>query len=132
MYDVTFYKVKNFKNFSQHVLDPEKTDVTKEGLFLHFFPNCTLQVYAGGMSTFRFCPTDNPIVTHMEFDYFHEDDLLSAEFAKYLAFVKRVAREDRNLCRVAQENINLGIYDTGILNSDKESGVIRKSNVTNH
>jgi hypothetical protein len=124
-YSPKFYEVLNHKNYSQHLVDPSKTDIQKDGLFLYFFPNCTIQVYGGGMSCFRFCPTDNPVVTRMEFDYFHEQG--GEVFEDYLKFVKQVAREDKELCEPAQTNINVGIYDTGILNPKKESGVIRKS-----
>lgn len=44
-YPPAFYSVYNHTNFSQHIADPKKPD---DGLFLYFFPNCTLNVYGGG------------------------------------------------------------------------------------
>ncbi|KAF1975894.1 hypothetical protein BU23DRAFT_362207, partial [Bimuria novae-zelandiae CBS 107.79] len=49
-YPPAFYAVYNHQNFCQHVADPNKAD---DGLFLYLFPNCTLNVYRGGMSSFR-------------------------------------------------------------------------------
>ena len=65
-----FYSVVNHHNWCQHFADPAKPD---DGLFLFFFPNCTLNVYGGGMSSFRVCPTSDPSTTRMEFDYFNVD-----------------------------------------------------------
>jgi hypothetical protein len=117
-YPPTFYTVYNHKNFSQHVADPEKPD---DGLFLYFFPNCTLNVYGGGMSSFRVCPTSTPGVTRMEFDYYHMES--GDKFEEYYKFVRQVAMEDYELCEKAQENLEKGIYSEGILNPIKETGV---------
>ncbi|KAF2256496.1 Bet v1-like protein [Trematosphaeria pertusa] len=117
-YPPTFYTVYNHKNFSQHVADPNKAD---DGLFLYFFPNCTLNVYGGGMSSFRVCPTEKPGVTRMEFDYYHLES--GDKFEEYFKFVRQVAMEDYELCEKAQENLEKGIYAEGILNPVKETGV---------
>jgi phenylpropionate dioxygenase-like ring-hydroxylating dioxygenase large terminal subunit len=52
-YPPTFYEVWNSGTVSQHIADPKKPD---DGLFLFFFPICTLNLYGGGMSSFRVCP----------------------------------------------------------------------------
>ncbi|KAJ4294515.1 hypothetical protein N0V90_008206 [Kalmusia sp. IMI 367209] len=117
-YPPTFYTVYNHKNFCQHVADPSKAD---DGLFLYFFPNCTLNVYGGGMSSFRVCPTEKPGVTRMEFDYYHLES--GDKFDEYYKFVRQVAMEDYELCEKAQENLEKGIYSEGILNPEKETGV---------
>lgn len=117
-YPPTFYTVKNSHNFSQHIADPKKPD---DGLFLYFFPNCTLNVYGGGMSSFRVCPTADPHVTRMEFDYYHLAD--GEKFEEYFKFVRQVAMEDFELCEKAQDNLAKGVYHEGILNPEKENGV---------
>lgn len=121
-YPPTFYTVYNHKNFSQHVADPKKPD---DGLFLYFFPNCTLNVYGGGMSSFRVCPTADPNVTRMEFDYYHMES--GDKFEDYYKFVRQVAMEDFELCEKAQENLQKGVYNEGILNPEKETGVACKN-----
>lgn len=120
-YPPTTYMVHNHKNFSQHIADPNKAD---DGLFLYFFPNCTLNVYGGGMSSFRVCPTEDPNVTRMEFDYYHKES--GDKFEDYYKFVRQVALEDFELCEKAQHNLGMGIYTEGILNPEKENGVSRK------
>jgi hypothetical protein len=120
-YPPTFYTVYNHENFSQHVADPNKAD---DGLFLYFFPNCTLNVYGGGMSSFRVCPTEKAGVTRMEFDYYHMES--GEKFEEYFKFVRQVAMEDYELCEKAQGNLEKGIYGEGILNPVKETGVACK------
>ncbi|CEL01716.1 hypothetical protein ASPCAL01295 [Aspergillus calidoustus] len=117
-YPPTFYQVHNHRNFSQHIADPKKPD---DGLFLFFFPICTLNVYGGGMSSFRVCPTADPNVTRMEFDYYHMET--GEKFEEYFRFVRQVAMEDYELCEKAQENLTKGVYREGILNPEKENGV---------
>ncbi|RAH42193.1 aromatic ring-hydroxylating oxygenase subunit alpha [Aspergillus brunneoviolaceus CBS 621.78] len=117
-YPPTSYAVHNHRNFSQHIADPDKPD---DGLFLYFFPNCTLNVYGGGMSSFRVCPTEDPNVTRMEFDYYHMES--GEKFEQYYKFVRQVAMEDYELCEKAQDNLVRGIYSEGILNPEKENGV---------
>ncbi|KAJ5180183.1 hypothetical protein N7492_003393 [Penicillium capsulatum] len=117
-YPPTFYSVRNQHNFSQHIADPKKPD---DGLFLYFFPNCTLNVYGGGMTSFRVCPTADPHVTRMEFDYYHMAS--GDKFEEYYKFVRQVAIEDFELCEKAQDNLAKGVYHEGILNPNKENGV---------
>jgi hypothetical protein len=119
LYPPTFYAVHNYGNYSQHIADPEKST---DGLFLYFFPICTLNFYNGGMSSFRVCPTAKPGVTRMEFDYYHEKD--GEEFEEYFKFVRKVAMEDYELCETAQANLEQGVYCQGVLNPKKEGGVI--------
>jgi len=117
-YPPTFYAVHNHTNFSQHIADPKKSD---DGLFLYFFPICTLNVYGGGMSSFRTCPTEDPGVSRMEFDYYHQGT--EEEFEEYFKFVRQVALEDFELCEKTQANLEKGVYSEGILNPIKETGV---------
>ncbi|KAG0644982.1 Carnitine monooxygenase alpha subunit [Hyphodiscus hymeniophilus] len=117
-YPPTFYSVSNHSNFSQHIADPSKPN---DGLFLYFFPICTLNVYGGGMSSFRTLPSTNPGVSRMEFDYYHAGT--EEEFEEYYKFVRQVALEDFELCEKAQENLERGVYGEGVLNPAKENGV---------
>lgn len=118
LYPPTFYAVQNYGNYSRHIADPAKPD---DGLFLYFFPNCTLNVYGGGMTSFRVCPTADPGVTRMEFDYYNLKD--GEAFEEYFKFVRRVALEDYELCEKAQWNLERGVYCQGVLNPAKETGV---------
>jgi hypothetical protein len=73
------------------------------------------------MSCFRACPTSDPGVSIMEFDYYHSGS--EKEFEEYFRFVRQVALEDFELCEKAQSNLEKGIYGEGILNPKKENGV---------
>lgn len=73
------------------------------------------------MSSFRVCPTADPNVTRMEFDYYHMET--GDKFEEYYKFVRQVALEDFELCEKAQNNLEKGVYKEGILNPEKENGV---------
>ncbi|KAE8441131.1 hypothetical protein EG329_005843 [Mollisiaceae sp. DMI_Dod_QoI] len=118
-YPPTFYSVTNRGTFSQHIADPSKPS---DGLFLYFFPICTLNVYGGGMSSFRTLPSTNPGMSRMEFDYYHNGT--EEEFEEYYKFVRQVALEDFELCEKAQQNLERGVYGEGVLNPRKENGVV--------
>lgn len=123
-YPPTFYEVHNHNTYSRHIADPAKPD---DGLFLYFFPVCTLNLYGGGMSSFRVCPSEKVGETRMEFDYYFDDGNGGVEgFEDYFKFVRKVALEDFELCEVAQENLERGVYSQGVLNQVKESGVLRE------
>ena len=111
LYPPTFYSVVNHHNWCQHFADPKKP---ADGLFLFFFPNCTLNVYGGGMSAFRVCPTSDPGTTRMEFDYYNVD--AGQKFEDYYKFVRQVAIEDYELCEKAQCNLEKGVYAEGTCN----------------
>ncbi|KAA8910183.1 hypothetical protein TRICI_004244 [Trichomonascus ciferrii] len=117
-YPSEFYAVENYTNFSRHLQDPAYRE---DGLFLFFFPICTLNVYGGGMSMFRTCPI-SATECRMEFDYYYNGS--DEDFEEYYNFTRKVATEDYDLCVDAQKNLERGIYQTGILNPNKENGVL--------
>lgn len=79
------------------------------------------------MSSFRVCPGEKVGETRMEFDYYFDDGKGGMEgFEDYFKFVRKVALEDFELCEVAQNNLERGVYSQGVLNQVKESGVLRK------
>jgi hypothetical protein len=123
-YPPTFYEVHNHDTYSRHIADPQNPN---DGLFLFFFPVCTLNLYGGGMSSFRVCPGEKVGETRMEFDYYFDDGKGGTEgFEEYYKFVRKVATEDFELCEVAQSNLERGVYSQGVLNQVKESGVLRE------
>lgn len=125
LYPPTFYEVHNHGTYSRHIADPKKFN---DGLFLFFFPVCTLNLYGGGMSSFRVCPGEKVGETRMEFDYYYDDGKGGTDgFEEYYKFVRKVALEDFELCEVAQSNLERGVYSQGVLNQVKESGVLRES-----
>lgn len=79
------------------------------------------------MSSFRVCPTGDPNVTRMEFDYYHLES--DEKFEAYFKFVRQVAMEDYKLCERAQGNLQNGVYNEGILNPAKETGVACELNL---
>ncbi|KAG4292573.1 hypothetical protein FPRO06_12061 [Fusarium proliferatum] len=125
VYAPTTYKVLNEQHFSRHFAEADcKRDSPSDGLFLYFFPNSTLNLYGGGISSFRTWPTDDPSKTIMQFDYYHKSSVETQEFQNYYKFARTVATEDNDLCEMAQMNLKVGIYTEGILNPNKENGVI--------
>lgn len=122
-YPSEFYAVENYTNFSRHLQDPKYRE---DGLFLFFFPMCTLNVYGGGMSMFRTCPI-SATECRMEFDYYFDGS--DEAFEEYYRFARQVANEDYELCVEAQKNLQRGVYKSGTLNPNKENGVIYYQNL---
>ncbi|EFX04526.1 c6 zinc finger domain containing protein [Grosmannia clavigera kw1407] len=120
VYRFATYRVLNRHNYSQHIA---ATDRPNDGLFLYFFPNSTLNLYGGGMSSFRAWPTADPRRSTVDFDYYHVAPESSDTFDTYFRFARTVAVEDHDLCEKVQQNLDVGIYTEGILNPDKENGV---------
>lgn len=123
VYTFVTYQVLNKHNYCQHLAESNKPN---DGLFLYFFPNTTLNLYGGGMSSFRACPRDDPNRSTMDFDYYHTEPAGSEEFETYFKFARTVAIEDHELCEKTQENLDAGVYTEGILNPQKENGVACK------
>ncbi|KAM0555895.1 hypothetical protein ACHAPJ_006297 [Fusarium lateritium] len=121
-YAPTTYKVINNHNYSQHLAGDENQK--NDGLFFYLFPNSTLSIYGGGMTSWRVCPLEDPSHSIMEFDYYHTAPCGSEEFEEYYRFTRNVALEDIELCENTQGNLNVGIYTEGILNPKKENGVM--------
>lgn len=117
------YKVINKHNYSQHIATATGAD---DGLFFFLFPNCSLSLYAGGLTCWRINPSKKPEQARMEFDYYHKAPAGSDEFEKWYEFTRNVAVEDIELCEKTQANLNVGIYSEGLLNPQKENGVICK------
>lgn len=126
IYKPSVYKVVDYHNYSQHIVG-SPAQVQEEGLFFYMFPNCTLSMYAGGMTCWRINPSSEPSKSRMEFDYYHKAPVESQEFEDYYKFARNVAIEDIELCEKAQANYNVGIYSEGLLNPEKENGVACKS-----
>lgn len=120
------YKIENFQNFSRHHCYTENGVDEANGVFIYFFPNSALNFYKGGMSCFRVNPVDGNN-SRMEFEYFFNgsDD----EFEEYYRFARQVAIEDQELCEACQKNLKVGMYHKGILNPNKENGVIFYQNI---
>ncbi|VUC35328.1 unnamed protein product [Clonostachys rosea] len=120
VYSPVSYKVVNHKNYSQHFTCSENP---LDGLFIYMFPNATLSLYAGGVTSWRIMPQEDASSSVMEFDYYHEAEAGSKEFEDYFKFTRTVALEDLELAERAQINLNIGIYTEGLLNPNKENGV---------
>ncbi|CDK24454.1 unnamed protein product [Kuraishia capsulata CBS 1993] len=118
-----FYKVETYTNFCRHLAETTNGDpsVTEPGLFLYFFPTCSLNCYAGGMGIFRCCPLTGS-KCRMEFDYFFDGS--DEDFEKYFNFARQVAVEDIELCESCQTNLECGMYQVGTLNPENERGVV--------
>lgn len=117
------YKVINHHNYSRHITSAEESQSDDDGVFVYLFPSSTLSVYGGGMTSWRVCPSADPTRAVMEFDYYHKSPLGAPDFEEFFRFTRHVAMEDIQLCARAQENLNTGIYTTGLLNPTKENGV---------
>ena len=56
----------------------------------------------------------------IEYEVYRHKDATDEEFENINAFYRQVLEEDRQLCNLAQENLNTGVYVNGELHPEKE------------
>ncbi|KAB8215288.1 Rieske [2Fe-2S] iron-sulfur domain-containing protein [Aspergillus novoparasiticus] len=81
---------------------------TKAGHIQHFNANKQDTPGLGIYSTFYF--PNASITTRMEYDVYRHNDDSDKDFTYTDEFFKQVLREDKDLCNVAQNNLNAGVF----------------------
>jgi choline monooxygenase len=95
-----------------------------EGLWAFVSPNLGVNVYGHGLMMERMMPIGHG-GTQLIYDYFLKSEIASdaAETARIMAMSATVTAEDKWICEKVQENIDAGVYDTGVLSTRHEEGV---------
>lgn len=107
----------------QTAKDSKASSGSADGAWLFFFPNLALNIYSPSISIQRFVPV-SATETRMDIAFYRREGVATEEIDAYVEFAKVVDREDFDLVLGAQENVNRGIYNTGLLHPFREAGVI--------
>lgn len=95
-----------------------------DGLWAFVSPNLGVNVYGHGLMMERMMPIGHDR-TRLIYDYFLKPEIAAdaAETAKIMSMSATVTAEDKWICEKVQENIDAGVYDTGVLSPRHEEGV---------
>jgi choline monooxygenase len=116
------YRVWNHGDRRWNVhLTPHPDDALVPGTFMCFWPNFSMDIFAGGWCTERWLPR-GPYRTDLIFDYFFADDADNIEGTVKVS--EAVADEDALMVQLVQRNLDAGHYDRGLLSPRHENGLI--------
>jgi hypothetical protein len=98
------------------------------GLWMYLFPTNGVNCYSPAWYSIRVLPI-TPTRTILQYDIYKKKGIGKNEIDGFVEFLQQVELEDFNLCEATQQNLNTGIYSTGILHPEKENGVLYYQNV---
>ncbi|PZQ56784.1 MAG: Rieske (2Fe-2S) protein [Phenylobacterium zucineum] len=91
------------------------------GLWGWLWPNLGVNVYRHGYMMERMTAL-GPSQTRLDYFYFYEPDR-QAELAEMLTFSDLVTAQDLQVCEEVQRNLEVGVYQGGVLSPKHEQGV---------
>jgi choline monooxygenase len=95
-----------------------------DGLWAFVAPNLGVNLYGHGLMMEHMMPFGHDR-TRLIYDYFLKPEIAAdaSEVERIMAMSATVTAEDKWICEKVQENIDAGIYDTGVLSPRHEEGV---------
>ncbi|WP_158999386.1 aromatic ring-hydroxylating oxygenase subunit alpha [Pigmentibacter ruber] len=118
------YKVENKENYSVHSCERKHSSESGEqqGLWLWHFPNLGLPCYENAYYTIQINPL-SVNQTKLTYKFRFKNNVTENERVEFIKFVEKITIEDISICELVQKNLEVGIYQKGILNPEKENGV---------
>ena len=118
----TKYRVWNHGDRRWNIhLTPHRDDTLQTGTFMCFWPNFSMNIFAGGWCTERWLPRGHH-TTNLVFDYFFFDSCEHAD--EIVKESEEVAEEDAVFCALVQRNLDAGLYQRGYLSPRHENGLM--------
>ncbi|KAF1953416.1 ISP domain-containing protein [Byssothecium circinans] len=87
----------------------------------YYWPHASMTVSPHFFFMQKFMPT-SPTTTHIYYEVYRNRHSPEAEFQKINEIYKRVMSEDKQLCNLAQKNLNTGVFINGELHPHMEKG----------
>ncbi len=120
--DTVHYRVLNFGDRRWNIhRTPHPDSAPIPGTFMCFWPNFSMDIFAGGWCSERWLPR-GPRRTDLIFDYFFADDATDVE--EIIKFSEEIADEDAAMVEAVQRNLDSGHYDHGLLSPRHENGLV--------
>lgn len=88
----------------------------------YVFPSSAVTINSVYLYLTRCIPVNSTSV-RMEYEVYRHSNCADGEFTETDAFMKQIEEEDRVLCTLVQENLNVGVYESGPLHPHDEMGV---------
>lgn len=118
----TGYRVvtKGDRRWNLHIAKPRSTEPAFTGVFTWFWPNFSLNIFAGGLAVERWLPR-GPLHSDLIFDYFFLPNTPGSE--AIIAASEEVGQEDVLISEAVQRNLASGAYRAGYLSPRHENGL---------
>lgn len=116
--DVRAYEVVARDDWCLHRA-PARDGSVIDGRWMWRWPNLALNLYRSSMNVERFEPVDAR-TTRVTYRYFSLDGTLDEEVAR---ISKLLLMEDAAICEAVQRNLDVGVYERGVLSPRHEQGV---------
>lgn len=117
------YQIDNKNNYSVHSCERKKSSQSgsSEGFWLWLFPNFGLPCYENGYYTLQINPL-SPKQTKLSYKFRFKETEAENERVEFIKFVEKITIEDIAICEQVQKNLEVGIFQEGLLNPEKENG----------
>lgn len=118
------YRVENKDGYSVHSCDRKsQSNLGKfEGLWLWIYPNLGMPCYEPCFYSLQV----NPLSvnrTQLNYRFRFHSSVDEATRNEFIETIKKITQEDITICEMVQKNLEAGIYQSGLLNPDRENGV---------
>ncbi|APJ04773.1 aromatic ring-hydroxylating oxygenase subunit alpha [Silvanigrella aquatica] len=119
------YNIENKDRYSVHSC--ERKDITSsfgefEGLWLWHYPNLGLPCYQNCFYTLQVNPI-NSRKTKLSYRFRFKSHVNEIERKEFIKTIEKITFEDIMICEQVQKNLEVGIYNEGILHPERENGV---------
>ncbi|PGH32959.1 hypothetical protein GX50_04241 [[Emmonsia] crescens] len=123
--DLPNYAVTTEQGFIAHFARPKPEYATGNNSNVaptYVFPSSAVTINSVYLYLTRCIPVNSTSV-RMEYEVYRHSNCADGEFTETDAFMKQIEEEDRVLCTLVQENLNVGVYESGPLHPHDEMGV---------
>ncbi len=117
------YQIENKTNYSVHSCERKNNSQsgTNAGLWLWLYPNLGLPCYEKVYYTLQINPLSAK-QTKLSYKFRFKETVTENERVEFIKFIEKITIEDLSICEQVQKNLEVGIFQQGLLNPEKENG----------
>jgi len=118
------YKIENKDRYSVHSCERKTSSGMGhfEGLWLWHYPNLGLPCYENCFYMLQVNPI-SPNKTKLNYRFRFKQDVTLEQRQEFVKLIEKITVEDILICEQVQKNLEVGIYQEGILHPERENGV---------
>ncbi len=118
------YKIENKVKYSVHSCERKNASNMGEflGLWFWYYPNLGLPCYENCFYTLQVNPL-TPNRTRLNYRFRFKAGISEQSRKEFIQSIEKITIEDIIICEQIQKNLEVGIYQEGILHPDRENGV---------
>ncbi len=115
------YQNGNFIGFN--VTYKDQSEQGSPGFWIYKFPGLLIHFSMNDFNIERIIPVDEKSARMQRWFWFNPE-IDSASRRETIEFSNQVMEEDMGICQLVQKNLQGGVYNTGVLSSEREPGTI--------